>query len=30
MKNISIRQLETERLLLKIPTINEQKDLWKN
>ena len=28
MKNISIRQLETKRLLLKIPTINEQKDLW--
>ena len=28
MKNISIRQLETERLLLKVPTINEQKDLW--
>ena len=28
MKNISIRRLETERLLLKIPSINEQKDLW--
>lgn len=28
MKNIDTKNLETERLLIKIPTMKEQKDLW--
>lgn len=28
MNNIKIREIETERLILKIPTMNEQKQLW--
>lgn len=28
MKNIKIRNIETDRLLLKMPTMNEQKRLW--
>ena len=28
MKNIPIRDLETERLLIKVPTMEEQYDLW--
>ena len=28
MKQIKIREIETERLILKIPTMSEQKQLW--
>ena len=28
MKQIAIKEIETERLILKIPTMEEQKDLW--
>ena len=28
MKKINIREIETERLILKVPTMNEQKQLW--
>lgn len=28
MKQIKIKEIETERLILKIPTMNEQKQLW--
>lgn len=28
MNNIKIKEIETERLILKIPTMNEQKQLW--
>ena len=28
MKNIPTRDLETERLLIKVPTMEEQYDLW--
>ena len=28
MKDIKVKEIETERLILKIPTMNEQKDLW--
>ena len=28
MKNIPIREIETDRLLLKIPTMEEQYKLW--
>ena len=28
MKNIKIREIETNRLILKIPTMIEQEELW--
>ena len=28
MKDIKIREIETDRLILKIPTMKEQKELW--
>lgn len=28
MKDIKIRNIETDRLMLKIPMIDEQKELW--
>lgn len=28
MNQIKIREIETERLILKIPTMSEQKQLW--
>ena len=28
MKDIKVKEIETDRLILKIPTMNEQKDLW--